>query len=202
MSYSHSEMFLSNKTFTISGSFGCVVDLVGTKTRHHVELSGLKCALKREPFRRLLKKAKDPEDAARLRRLKDLAEKNKHHEAALRFHADEMRAKRWNETGPAASCLDRLFDFFSNYGQSVLRPAAGLALLFIVSFLAGILPADWDSTGPATAKEAAKTALANSLPFLPAPGLQEALPLISCINLPLLSFCSSIGLGLRNRFRI
>ena len=42
--------------------------------------------------------AEDPQDGARLRRLKEIAETNKDHQAALRFSADENRAKRWIET--------------------------------------------------------------------------------------------------------
>ena len=119
------------KTFMISGEFECVVDMVGTRTGHHVDLSGLTCHLQREgPW--YFRKAKKPEGADRLRRLKELAENNKHHEAALRFHADEMRAKRWHKTGRLASILDMLFSATSNYGQSILRPFLGLVVLTLI----------------------------------------------------------------------
>ena len=184
------------KTFMISGGFKCVVDMVGTKTSHHVELSGLTCQLPRNHFWKLPLKAKDKDDAARLRRLKELAENNKHHEAALRFHADEIRADRWHVTGKLASCLDMLFSFFSNYGQSIWRPFAGLVGLTLISFLVSICePLNW--------QKAVKTAIANSLPFLPASRLGAGSGITSILHqLIAVILIFLIGLGLRNRFRI
>jgi uncharacterized protein YjbI with pentapeptide repeats len=191
------------KTFTISGDFGCVVDLVGTKTSHHVDLSGLTCCLERQTFWKFFKRASDKNGATRLRRLKELAENNKHHEAGLRFHADEMRAKRWNETGYFASWLDMLFSIFSNYGQSIWRPVAGLVLFAFASpFLADILQKIWEFMGLPIDKELVKTAIRNILSFLP--GSRSAEISISSLILQLVAFIFLflIGLGLRNRFRI
>jgi uncharacterized protein YjbI with pentapeptide repeats len=183
------------KTFTISGHFSCVVDMVGTKTSHHVELSGLICRLERKPHWILLEKANDEKDAARLRRLKELAEMNKHHEAGLRFHADEMRAKRWHETGKLASILDMLFSTVSNYGQSILRPAMGLVAL---TLLASIFPA----IDLPIENETLKSALSNSLPFLPASRALESSIASVLHQLFAFIFIFLIGLGLRNRFRV
>ena len=55
-------------------------------------------------------------------RLKEIAESNKDHESALRFHTNEMRAKSCTLIGIGVSVLDALFDFTSNYGQSVAKP--------------------------------------------------------------------------------
>ncbi len=64
--------------------------------------------------------AKDPEDAGRLGRLKEIAEDNKDHEQALYFFGEEMRAKRWQKNRPfLASILDFLYDKVSDYGRSV-----------------------------------------------------------------------------------
>jgi hypothetical protein len=191
------------KSFTIAGDFGCVVDMVGTKTIHHVELSGLKCQLRRNDFCWISTDAIDNHDAVRLRRLKVLAEQNKHHEAALRFHADEMRAERWHKTKGPAACLDVLFDILSNYGQSIWRPVVGLGALIILSpFAAEVLAkageiiVSWGID-----KAALKTAIQNSLPFLPASRSTSSL-LSTLHQLGAFVFIFLIGLGLRNRFRV
>ncbi len=175
------------KAFMISGKFECVVDMVGTKTGHHVDLSGLTCYLQRE-WSRGFRKAKKPEGADRLRRLKELAENNKHHEAALRFHADEMRAKRWHKTGRLASILDMLFSATSNYGQSILRPFVGLVILMI--FMSCLTEKD------------AVTIIRDILFFLPASRTEESSIISILRQFFAFIFIFLIGLGLRNRFRI
>ncbi|MEM7653979.1 MAG: hypothetical protein AAF220_12485, partial [Pseudomonadota bacterium] len=75
-------------------------------------------------------KAVDQDDAARLRRLKELAETNRDHHAALQFHADEQRAQRWQDgTGTLRSLLDLAFDVTSRHGRSVKRPVVGFGLI-------------------------------------------------------------------------
>lgn len=137
-----------------AGHFRCVPDFRGTKTLHHMDINELRCDLRREDdrasngsapqgdkipgwygrlgFRPLL--ASDKEDAARLRRLKEIAESNRHHTAALRFHADEMRAMRWLETGFFASVLGWIYDKLSNYGQSLWRPLCGWLFTLLLLF--------------------------------------------------------------------
>ncbi|MEC8280662.1 MAG: hypothetical protein VX021_01845 [Pseudomonadota bacterium] len=69
--------------------------------------------------------------AGQVRRLKELTEQNRHHEAALRFFALERRNMRWTTSLSAgASALDWFYDMACVYGQSVIRPAAFLVGLF------------------------------------------------------------------------
>jgi|GEM_PF-774590 len=163
--------------------------------------------------------AEDPQDGARLRRLKEIAETNKDHQAALRFSADENRAKRWIETSWFGSVLDMAFSFFSNYGQSILRPSFWLGVIFALSmyaYKAKQLPklatdgwADW--------AQAALLSASNSLPFLPQSrelrtGALKALydtdsssyvdTLMITQGVLSFVFLFLIGLGLRNRFRL
>jgi hypothetical protein len=164
--------------------------------------------------------AEDPQDGARLRRLKEIAETNKDHQAALRFSADENRAKRWIETSWFGSVLDMAFSFFSNYGQSILRPSFWLGVIFALSmyaYKAKQLPklatdgwADW--------AQAALLSASNSLPFLPQSrelrtgalkALYDTTDPSSCIDALMITqgalsfiFLFLIGLGLRNRFRL
>lgn len=164
----------------------------------------------RPGFRYLL--ASDNEDAARLRRLKEIAESNRHHAAALRFHADEMRAMRWREMGFFASLLDRIYEVFSDYGQSLRRPLGWwLGTLVVFTFIFyGIAPeARWGS--------AASVSLSNSVPFVPTArrvqldGVNLLFGNHPCFLVDLLTlfqgalgfiFLFLIGLALRNRFRI
>ncbi|MFC4234620.1 pentapeptide repeat-containing protein [Thalassospira xianhensis] len=164
--------------------------------------------------------AEDPQDGARLRRLKEIAETNKDHQAALRFSADENRAKRWIETSWFGSVLDMAFSFFSNYGQSILRPSFWLGVIFALSmyaYKAKQLPklatdgwADW--------AQAALLSASNSLPFLPQSrelrtgalkALYDTTDPSSYVDALMITqgvlsfiFLFLIGLGLRNRFRL
>lgn len=71
----------------IEGEFTCIPDLRRTRTDHHVDLDEVSCSLKRHAacprLQKLSLKANDSEDAGRLRRLKELAEGNRDHAAAL-----------------------------------------------------------------------------------------------------------------------
>ena len=208
-----------------AGNLNIVPDLRATKSAHQVELSALKVELPRK-WRKLSwppkfsRVAEDKEDGAALRRLKEIAETNKDHQAALRFSADENRAKRWIETSWFGSVLDMAFSAFSNYGQSILRPSFWLGLIFALSmyaYKAKQLPklatdgwADW--------AQAALLSASNGLPFLPQSRdlREDALMALYgttdpslCVDLLMITqgalsfvFLFLIGLGLRNRFRL
>ncbi|WP_417829793.1 pentapeptide repeat-containing protein [Thalassospira sp.] len=164
--------------------------------------------------------AQDAEDAACLRRLKEIAETNKDHQAALRFSADENRARRWIETSWFGSILDMAFSGCSNYGQSILRPFVALILFSSISM--GLYKKHALTTGSEwwTAPgwgQSFLLSISNSLPFLPqSRSLREdAIEVLYAkdpslwvdaimIGQGVLSFIFLflIGLGLRNRFRL
>ncbi len=210
---------------TLRGNLSIIPDLRGTRYSHQVDLSALKVKLPRisptlgwPPKLSLV--AEDPQDGARLRRLKEIAETNKDHQAALRFSADENRAKRWIETSWFGSVLDMAFSAFSNYGQSILRPSFWLGVIFALSmyaYKAKQIPklatdgwADW--------VQAALLSASNSLPFLPQSrelrtgalqALYDTTDPSSFIDALMITqgvlsfiFLFLIGLGLRNRFRL
>ena len=203
--------------------FGCVVDLTHTKFTNQVALDGVRCSLPRQ--RKGFKlEAKERQDTGRLRRLKEIAENNKDHQQALHFHADEMRAKRWNEHNTWQSMLDVGFDIASNYGQSILKPFTCLAAMFVLlvsvfSFGAPVVNADderslWDKL---PISHASNVVLSNSVPFLttsksskeksmqvvfgykPAGWVYVVLTIHTGFSLV---FLFLMGLGFRNRFRI
>ncbi|MEQ8585033.1 MAG: hypothetical protein RLO01_13505 [Thalassobaculaceae bacterium] len=198
-------------------------DLRSTITQGHVDLQNL--ILKpweQRCFRWPAESFIGPEIASdavpALRRLKELAETNRHHDAALRFFADECRAQRWNQYGVAASLLDWAYDTLCDYGQSAGRPVVGLLVsiaLFVVLY-AGLSAPD-PNKGVNVFGEAVSASLGNTLPFIPSdreirsdafdllygpnPGLWvDILSLVqSAIGFV---FLFLIGLGLRNRFRM
>lgn len=211
----------------VRGAVPGIPDLRGTKTAHHVDISALKVTLRRDwpgwhwPFR-LSKVTNNSEDAARLRRLKEIAEANKDHQAALRFAADENRAKRWIETSWWGSVLDMAFSGFSNYGQSILRPSVALSLLIPLFALVYMSFSPLDLRGNFSPSQFTEHGLAlslsNTVPFLPPmvttrtdtvdllfpadnPGIlvHAAMAAQSLLSLV---FVFLIGLGLRNRFRL
>ena len=214
-----------NGPLTLQGNLSVVPDLRATRYTHQVELSDLKVKLPRISPKlgwppKLSRVAQDPQDGPKLRRLKEIAETNKDHQAALRFSADENRAKRWIETSWFGSVLDMAFSFFSNYGQSILRPSFWLGVIFALSmyaYKAKQLPklatdgwADWAQTALLSAS--------NSLPFLPQSrelrtgalkALYDTTDPSSFIDALMITqgvlsfvFLFLIGLGLRNRFRL
>lgn len=213
----------------ISGDLDIVPDLRRIRSSHQIELGELKIELRRLSHyssSRLLKYfsqcSENVEDSGRLRRLKEIAEANKDHQAALRFSADENRASRWIQTSKLGSILDIAFSGFSNYGQSILRPFCWLAgLLAIGTSLYKFMgtnehpigkPEWWGDLGQAIA-----LATSNSLPFLPqSRGIRDDAIKALYSNDPSLLidaimighgalsfiFLFLIGLGLRNRFRL
>ena len=209
--------------FALLGNLSIVLDLRATRYSHQVDLSRLNVKLRRAwqglgwpP--KLSHVAKDPTDAARLRRLKEIAEANKDHQAALRFSADENRARRWIETSWFGSVLDIAFSACSNYGQSILRPFLLLFGFFfgfigIYKTLATAKCVEWlTALGQSTL-----LSVSNSLPFLPQSRelrktAQDALysndpsfwvdALMIGQGVFSFAFLFLIGLGLRNRFRL
>ena len=197
------------KSFDLTNNkFTCIPDLVGTKTSSHVSLHEVECELKRvpvKPFVTMLKRATNSDDAVKLRRFKELAESNKDHAAALRFHADELRAKRWNKDqgmGYGMSFLDLLYSMTSNYGQSIGRPAVWLATISIFIGVYLMINQGLD------ASETVRLLVANMVPFVAISKtiIEVKYQVVSVLLLihGLISFVFIflIGLGFRNRFRV
>lgn len=226
-------VFTGSLEFSTQSEINIIPDLVGTKTTNHTSLSGMRCKPKIENKHLFIfSKATDRNDTEKLCRLKEIAESNKDHAAALRFHADEMRAKRWQKEkmGTTASLLDWLFDVFSLYGQSIYRPMTGLlltittSLLYTVGFCFPLLSpssyAQWftnmGNISHQTWVYGFDIVLSRSIPFLGGARvdgalafkvLEKQLPahfsIVSAgFSLFAFSFIFLIGLGLRNRFRL
>lgn len=126
--------FSSSCEFSPSNTLRFIPDFTGTKTTNHFVLSGLNCESQQKAnlfWRETVKKT----DAERLCRLKEIAESNKDHPKALQFHSEEMRAKRWHKLSVTQSFLDILFDAFSRYGQSIIRPVIGMLLCMVSLYL-------------------------------------------------------------------
>ncbi|MEQ8832270.1 MAG: hypothetical protein RLW87_20855 [Alphaproteobacteria bacterium] len=179
----------------------------------NLSLAGIACYLQGLARRPTLVAA-DPQDSARLQRMKEIAANNHDHAAALRFGADENRANRWINRSIPASLLDMAFSGICDYGQSILRPA--LALLALMSLFT--LTYFGMSVPGATAEQAAILSLGTSIGFLPGSGAIREVALASlfgdgqpagaiAVLTTLQATCSFIcifliGLGLRNRFRL
>lgn len=204
----------------LEGIFACIPDLRSTITKGHVDLQNLvvrpwiqDCGLPTARY----SIAPDDEVPA-LRRLKELSEANLHHDAALRFFADERRAMRWNHLGASASILEWMYDSLCQYGQSVSRPTIGLiASNLIFARLLFDLATEAPKQSVWMFGEALTASIANMLPFIPAARSirMEAFQTLFGPNpgfwVDILSilqgaigfvFLFLIGLGLRNRFRM
>ncbi|MEP3247977.1 MAG: hypothetical protein ABJN40_06350 [Sneathiella sp.] len=213
LSFHHTSF--ENSLILPPGCYNCVPDLRNTKITKAITFHDIITTLKRTKKKWWefwkVRKALDLEDASRFRRLKELAEINRDHQAALTYHANELRALRWVKSSIPASILDATFSWASDYGQSVWRPIRAFLLmdLFFFGFYISSSSGNWI--------EAAKIVAANSLPFLTysravqmesiqamygdqIPNFVTTLTFVQGIGSVVFLFL--LGLGLRNRFRI
>ena len=125
-------------TVELEGDFTCVPDLRSTALAAHVDLQNLRIEASPHELKSPEddKYAKGDPNIARLRRLKELAEQNRHHEAALHFFAMERRVARHTKAmSTGAAGLDYFYKLACDYGQSVLRPIIGLGLSVFLAAL-------------------------------------------------------------------
>lgn len=211
--------------FVLRGQFGCIPDLRDSELSRNVALHEvyLKPSIK-SVFYRWPQKGRrigDGGNEAKLTKLKEIAEINKHHSKALEFHAWEMRAKRWRTNGVLRSFLDGMFSLTSDYGQSILRPTAfyfSINLVFFAVYLAFAQNA-LQKCLVSLVLSTINFTFSNSLPFIQASKrvkdiwLEKTYPspetvpeiVFSLMGVHgVLSFVCLflIGLGLRNVFRI
>lgn len=199
-----------NAGVTLAAELTCVPDLRGTIVTAHIDLEELL----------VNSKSRAIEEAPKYRRLKELAERNRHHEAALRFFADERRCMRWArgdtpwQTAWAylASVLDVIYAGAFDYGRSIAWPVgwlggliSGSTAVLVNCFKIPLWP------------DALPMVLASSIPFLPAGRVSATehqwagdvghlLPYFELwfLGHQFFSFILLflIGIGLRNRFRL
>jgi uncharacterized protein YjbI with pentapeptide repeats len=197
-----------------------VIDLTNTKTTNQVSVSGLKCKLNRKYFC----KAINPHDAVCFMRLKEIAASNNDHQSALGFHANEMRAKRWQHekglnatvTAYTESLLDTFYGWLCDYGQSILLPVFWFLLCIMICTFKYAIAADKLELVDAL-PASLMLSISNSIPFLQSSkGVQkETIDILfnypDSVNIYFwlasqgalsFVFIFLIGLGLRNRFRI
>lgn len=200
-------------------AFGGVPDFTGTVFSTHVSLHGVEYQYNRRD--RLWRPDPFPANAAKLQRLKELAENNRDHRLALTCYGDEMRSSRWQHSGVRnriSDVLDVSYDLASNYGQSIARPAWLLvATWFLCAFgYLQLTPLEQ----AASYGQYVGFSMAMAFPFLPASGLlrgnefsdlfglEDQVDLTGIYLLMGIQGVLSvvllflIGLGLRNRFRI
>lgn len=218
-----------HSTLDIGGiNTASIIDLRETKLSTHTTLDNLGFKLARSKSIRFIPgtlKATSKDDASKLRRLKELAETNKNHTAALRFHAAEMRARRWHDMPKLASILDAAFSMLSNYGQSILRPFGAWLIVVIgcgavysgavpkllsgqslpeiytnSAFLDGTLYSLIQTLPVFPISRVLQQDLYSALSSFSSPDLMTALTIFQ--NLLGVVFLFLIGLGLRNRFRL
>lgn len=218
--------------------FLCLIDLTHTKTSHHVSLEGVRCKLSREAARKSFffpdgdwatqKVVKDSKDIARARRLKELAEGNKDHDAAKDFHVLEMQAKRVHSKCPIGYLWNTEFWYekLSDYGRSITRPLLWMAHIWWVWTIAYMM-VSFMETEKAQFVKSAVYSVAQMFAFIPSsrdarsdigkvlfckplenkellceppPDLIYALTFSQSILALMLLFL--LGLGLRHRYRI
>ncbi|MCG7561485.1 hypothetical protein [Pseudoalteromonas sp. McH1-42] len=165
--------------------------------------------------------AADKKDIDRIRRLKELAETNKHHKLALDLHVEEMKCSRWIETPWHQLLTEFLFQKLGDYGRSIFRPTLSLvllwltcapiyayssdkkditydALLFSFSQMFSIIPSSKDARSESSA--ALYGTLVNDELVVDIP--HAVFAVAGFQSLASIALVFLIGLALRNRFRI
>ncbi|QPB85864.1 hypothetical protein CWC22_022960 [Pseudoalteromonas rubra] len=165
--------------------------------------------------------AADKQDIDRIRRLKELAETNKHHKLALDLHVEEMKCSRWIETPWHQLLTEFLFQKLGDYGRSIFRPTLSLvllwltcapiyayssdkkditydALLFSFSQMFSIIPSSKDARSESSA--ALYGTLVNDKLVVDIP--HAVFAVAGFQSLASIALVFLIGLALRNRFRI
>ncbi|MDK1289835.1 pentapeptide repeat-containing protein, partial [Pseudoalteromonas umbrosa] len=161
--------------------------------------------------------AADRQDIDRLRRLKELAESNKHHKLALDLHIEEMKSSRWIETtSKRALFTEFLFQKLGDYGRSIQRPLVSIATIGLlcspIHYLSSTVknPSFTDSIYYSFSQmlhlipssRAGRTEFATRL-FESTDKIPDHIFLLSWFqSLTSIALVFLIGLALRNRFRI
>ncbi len=203
----------------LQGNYSSPPDLRSTTTKGHVDLHDLTIEKATKGQSNTGRQTR-----AKFGRLKELAEGNRHHDAALRFFAEERRAlKRSGDLGKGA-LFETIYDGLCDYGQSIGRPSLfllGNFILFIIVYFGIAI----HETNSEIDRNYIFCLLANSffasfsnvIPFLstafefqpdifadlfgePIPLTVDLARFVQGVISLLLLFL--IGLGLRNRFRI
>lgn len=115
-----------------------VLNLQNTVISHPVDLdkSNINFVWTYNHFK--FKRARDPGDSTSFRRLKKLAQEAGDHDRVLDFYAKETRCAYWHSITGLKLALFYIYDWLSDYGRSILRPAIvlfGSWILYAIAYL-------------------------------------------------------------------
>lgn len=92
--------------------------------------------------------ARDPDAAAKFRKLKKMAMEAEDHDREMEFHAQEIRCRRfwedypsWNGRGVTRFWLGWIYGGLSDFGRSIVRPLAALGVQAVL--FAGLYLTSW-----------------------------------------------------------
>lgn len=112
-------------------TFNCVPDFRHAKVERDISMEDTRVHYQRERHLQFLWKALSPDDASKYRKLKKLATEAKDHDRELEFFSYELRAKYVHRLNWLQYLPIFLYGLFSDFGRSVVRPIAGLLILWI-----------------------------------------------------------------------
>lgn len=160
----------------------------------------------------------DKKDISRIRRLKELAETNKHHKLALDLHVEEIKSSRWIETTSKRTLFaEYLFQVFGDFGRSLQRPFLGLISTWVAFTPVYFYASNMGGESFKKLSDSAVFSFAQMLPLAPISRDAKKETLKSLYNddmpnwiigiagfqsLISIALVFLIGLALRNRFRI
>lgn len=202
-------------------TFAKVPDFQSMKTDHHVSMDSIEVAFNGKGLLKFWEQAMNNTDAAKYRRLKEMAVLAQDHEQEQNFFALEQKAMREVRYKGAALIPGLFYETLSDFGRSLKKPIVGVFALWLVfacfHFSVGYMSYfDAPSLGRLSLASllysgtqilpfvgsagGARSWAAQELFYDGVPGCVHALNVVE--GLCAFVFLFLIGLALRNRFRI
>lgn len=118
-----------------NSKFNFVPDLRRTKLAAHFTFHDMIVGyqISDQKIWKVFDKAENALDTDKYRRLKEMAIAAKDHDKELDFFAQELKAKRGYEINGGALLISFIYEWFSNFGRSILRPFLWLVGIWFLS---------------------------------------------------------------------
>ncbi|MDF2368006.1 pentapeptide repeat-containing protein [Sneathiella sp.] len=203
-----------------SSYFAQVPDFRRSKLSAHFTLHDMKVdySTRTKKVWGVFSKAATDSDADKFRRLKELAVQSRDHEREQDFFAKELKAKRYYETTGLSLIPSYLYEWTSDFGRSLWRPALCLGLTWLIfglmygvnglPYATSVLDPLWNGLKLSLATlvpfaAISRTAMLESREALFRSDVNHLLDFAMVVEGVLaVIFIFLIGLALRNRFRI
>lgn len=160
------------------------VNLLNTPASTNINFAGFDCDFETQNvsgrgFMSSRKKAKDSTASQCFARLRACAQQNHDVEAEQRFFKKERLSSRWHTLNPLQSLLDIVIEWLCDYGLSMRKPMAIIALMTIVNCATLVMISN-ESDDCRTPSKILGTGISVTVPFAATSGLLKDRWLTQC----------------------